>query len=163
MTDRSEKTQRCAKERKHACNQLEMQMPEVEKKDCLFILSSLLLCLPSLYPFSLLSLSLLSLSLFFLCSSVCLMLFSPSIAPPSPAHPTVLNHLYECDRRSSFGQAYYLPLSKMLETLIQTCTHAHAHTDTSLSLSHPLSPSLSLTRTHARLDTLGCGAVELKI
>jgi len=47
---------------------------------------------------------------------------------PTLAHSTVLNHLCECDRRRSFGQAYYLPLSKMLETLIQTHTHTHTNT-----------------------------------
>ena len=43
------------------------------------------------------------------------------------ARSTVSKHPCQCDRRRPFGQAHYLPLSKTLETLIQTCPRTHTH------------------------------------
>lgn len=106
----------------------------------------------SFHPFSYtyFSPSLLPLSLCFTLSlSICLSLALFHSLFPHSRSPAVLKHLCECDRRSSFGQAYYLPLSKMLQTLIQRHAHTLTHTN----------PHIHLIK-HTQI--WGCGAKNIK-
>lgn len=82
-----------------------------------------------------------------LCVSVrtSLALFPHPPCPQTPAKSTVFIPSMPMRQKKHIRTACHLPLSKMLETLIQTFyTHTH-------------------TWAHTWLNSLGCGAVELKI